>query len=201
MTTELQGKLLELIKGRHSVRAYRDDPIDESTIMRLLDAAVHAPNALNEQLWSFAVVQDRVWLKAISDQAKPRFYVEAYQEHLDRGNCHALDIFTNPDFNVFYNAGTLILICARKPGPFGDADCWLAAENLMLAAHALGLGSCVIGAALETLNLPENKAAIGLEPDMKVVVPVIVGVPSGEPCESVRRPPEVLSWRSESTGG
>ncbi|MDN0085774.1 nitroreductase family protein [Crenobacter sp. SG2305] len=196
MTSERQEKLLEVIKGRRSVRSYTAEDIDKATIMRLLDAAIHAPNALNEQVWSFAVVQDRAWLKQLSDKAKPLFYAEASQKHLDRGDSHALDIFTNPDFNVFYNAGTLILICSDKQGPFVHADCWLAAENLMLAAYVLGLGSCIIGSALEALNLPESKADIGLTKEMTVVVPIILGIPSGETAASSRRNVEVSAWRS-----
>jgi len=51
----------------------------------------------------------------------------------------------DPHFSVFYDASTLIVIGARHPDPFAIADCWLAAENLMLAACALRLGSCCIG--------------------------------------------------------
>ena len=64
-------------------------------------------------------------------------------------------------FCVFYDASTLIVICAKPMGPFVSADCWLAAENLMLAASALGLGTCCIGSAIPALNSPEAKPRAG----------------------------------------
>ncbi|HXZ25155.1 MAG TPA: nitroreductase family protein, partial [Nitrospiria bacterium] len=139
------------------------------------------------------IIQDAAALKRLSDQAKPLFLEAAHRSHLDRGG-HTLDRFASPEFNIFYNAGTLIVICGRPGGPFVFADCWLAAENLMLAACAMGLGTCVIGSALPALNAPEVKAGIGIPPDCSAVAPIIVGVPSGETPLSPRKEPVILSW-------
>lgn len=87
--------------------------------------------------------------------------------------------FANPEFCVFYDAGTLIVICAKPMGPFAVADCWLAAENLMLAACAMGLGTCCIGSAVPALNTVDAKAELGIPLDVTAVAPIIVGVPSG----------------------
>ena len=100
----------------------------------------------------------------------------------------------NPAFDVFYGAGTLVVICARRTDAFVAADCWLAAENLMLAATALGLGTCCIGAAVPTLNTPAAKTLIGLPPDIYAVVPIVVGVPEGSVAPVARREPEIVSW-------
>lgn len=59
------------------------------------------------------------------------------------------------------------------------ADCWLAAENLLLAAYAQGLGTCVIGFAVSALNTPEWKAELKIPAEMTAVAPMIVGVPAG----------------------
>jgi hypothetical protein len=87
------------------------------------------------------------------------------------------------------------VIYARPMGPFVVADCWLAAENLMLAAHALGLGSCVIGSAVGALNAPEVKLELGIPADSTAVAPVIVGTPKGEWPATTRKPPQILGWR------
>jgi nitroreductase len=100
-----------------------------------------------------------------------------------------------PDFDIFYHAGTLIVICAKPAGPFVVADCWLAAENLMLAACALGIGSCVIGFAVSALNTPEWKTALGVPEEMTAVAPIIVGIPNGDTPPVSRKAPEILSWR------
>ena len=88
-----------------------------------------------------------------------------------------------------------MVICARPVGHFVVADCWLAAENLMLMACAMGLGTCPIGFALPVLNTPEAKAELGLPADVEVVAPIIVGIPSGSPPHGHRKPPQISAWR------
>jgi nitroreductase len=133
-------------------------------------------------------------LKHLSDRAKPLFLEEAQRAHLDRGG-HTLDIFASPDFNMFYNAGTLIIICGKAMGPFVAADCWLAAENLILAAYSMGLGTCVIGAAVPALNTSGIKSELGIPDQVTAIAPIIVGVPSGETLPTARKEPEILFWK------
>ena len=102
------------------------------------------------------------------------------------------DRFSSPAFNIFYNAESLIVICGRPLGPFVVADCWLAAQNLMLAAYALGLGTCVIGPAVPFLNSPEGKAELGIAAELSVVAPIIVGIPSDETKPTGRAAPHVV---------
>lgn len=192
---------LDAIYTRRSVRSYQAQSLDESTVRALLDAAVQAPTALLEQPWLFVVVQDRRILRELSDLAK----VLWTSEPALRPSPHRRDSsvppaaiairLADPDFNIFYDAPVLIVICARRTDGFVDADCWLAAENLMLAASALGLGTCCIGGALPALNAPEGKAALGIPADVSAVAPIIVGVPAGKAEAVTRRDPEVLSWR------
>ena len=150
--------------------------------------------AVHEEPWAFAVVQDMALLKSLSDRAKTIFAADAHRTHPDQAS-HLLEMVGNPDFNIFYNAGTLIIICAKPKGAFVVADCWLAAQNLMLAAHAMGLGSCVIGFSVPALNTPEIKAELGIPADCVPVAPIIVGVPSGAPPQTTRKTPEIISWK------
>lgn len=64
----------------------------------------------------------------------------------------------DPKFKIFYDAGTLILICVARSNDFVAADCWLAAEHLMLAAGAEGLGPCCIGFARCRCSTPTRCA-------------------------------------------
>lgn len=89
---------------------------------------------------------------------------------------------------------TLIVICARDGGPYVQADCWLAAENLMLAACDAGLGTCCIGFAIPVLNTVELKAELRIPADTAAVAPIIVGYPSGPVDAPARAEPRVLSW-------
>lgn len=179
---------LDAIYVRRSVRTYTAERLDESTVRALLDAAVQAPTAMHEQPWTFAVVQDRTVLDQISDRAKALWQAEAGHAELARR-------FAEHHESVFYTASTLIVIGARTVTPFVVADCWLAAENLMLAACALGLGSCVIGSAVPALNTPEAKAAAGMPADVTAIAPIIVGVPAGVIAPVPRRDPEIVAWR------
>ena len=196
--------LFEAIAKRRAVRAYRPDPIDESTVRELLKEAVKAPTAMHAEPWVFAVIQDRALLRKYSDLAKATWSPErdgarAVAHPPPAQESHAAALLSQPDFNIFYDAGTLIVICARPQGAFVAADCWLAAENLMLAACAMGLGTCCIGFGVPVLNRPEVKAELGIPPDVIAVAPIIVGVPKEEAQQTPRKPPEIVGWRNESS--
>ena len=122
-----------------------------------------APTALHAEPWAFVIIQDPNTLRRYSDRAKASWIHEAAghaELHVPRDTASRsrfAEQLANPEFSVFYNAGTPIVIYAKAPRPFAAADCWLAAENLMLAACALGLGTCCVGSAAEAFNTPEWK--------------------------------------------
>jgi len=184
----------DAIYARRSVRQYTCERLPVATVRELIAAAVRAPTAIHEEPWQFLVVQDEAALRRLSERAKSLLAADVRRLHLDRG-ARGLDVFAQPGFNVFYDAGTLIVICGRPVGPFVVADCWLAAENLMLAAHALGLGSCVIGSAVAALNAPDVKQDFGIPAGSTAFAPVIVGTPQGEWPATARKPPEIIGWR------
>ena len=186
--------IMEAIYGRRSVRSYTPERVDPVTVRALLAAAVRAPTAVHAEPWTFAIVQDRDTLERLSDRAKPLFLEEAQRAHLDRGG-HALEIFASPEFNIFYDAGTLIVICGELSSPFVVADCWLAAENLMLAAWAMGLGTCVIGSAVPALNTADVKRDLGIPAACSAIAPIIVGVPADAAPPTTRKEPRILTWR------
>jgi nitroreductase len=190
---------LDAIFMRRSVRAYEKRRLDESTIRSLLDAAVEAPTAMHMEPWAFVVVQDDAVLRRLSESAKASFAKEVLHRDLHARSAGAASggfaaRLADPEFSIFYDAGTLIVICAKPLGPFVVADCWLAAENLMLAACALGLGTCCIGAAVLALNTPEIKSELHIPADVTAVVPIVVGAPAGSAPEVARRDPDVLYW-------
>jgi nitroreductase len=185
---------MDAIFHRRAVRDYSPRILGQSVIRELLDAAVHAPTAMREEAWAFAVIQDKNLLKRLSDDVKRRKAPDADGIHPLSGG-HASDRFTNAEFNAFYNAGTLVVICGKPVGPFVAADCWLAAENLMLAACAEGLGTCPIGLAVEALNTPQWKTELGIPAEMTAIAPIIVGLPAGKTPPVPRKPPEILCWK------
>ena len=181
--------VLDAITSRRAIRAYAPDPIDDATIEALLEAAVQAPTAMHGEPWRFVIVRDHARLARISDRAKALVMAEPGIGTYYGG------ILRDPHFNVFYDASTLIIICGATKGAFVTADCWLAAENLMLAATAYGLGTCVIGFAVRALAEPAIRAELGIPPEVVAVAPIIVGVPATMPAPTWRKPPEILAWR------
>jgi nitroreductase len=186
--------VMDAIYGRRSVRSYLPQQPDAATIRTLLEAAVHAPTAIHEEPWAFAVIQDRALLHALSERAKPALIQELQRAQVESAD-QMINMLASPEFNIFYDAGTLIAIYGKPMGPFVVADCWLAAENLLLAAHALGLGTCVLGFAVAVLNTTEVKAELGIPAELTAVAPIIVGVPRGYTPATGRKAPEILVWK------
>lgn len=186
--------VIDAIHRRRAVRDYTNQKIDQTTIHTLLDAAVHAPTAMHEEPWSFVIVQDKKILDRLSKRIKELLAKETDIIHPLRGS-HVPHSFTDPQFNAFYNAETLVVICGKSMGPFVQADCWLAAENLMLAACAKGLGTCVIGLAVPALNTPEWKKELGIPDEITAIAPIIVGVPATKTPAVPRKQPEILIWK------
>lgn len=184
----------DVIYLRRSVRDYTPQKIDPATIDMLLNAAVHAPTAVHEEPWAFAVIQDKSILNRLSDKVKDLLGNGLDPIHPHIGN-QSVERFTTNEFNAFYNAGTLIVIYGKPMGPFVISDCWLAAENLMLAACAEGLGTCVIGLSVTALNTPEWKKELSIPTEMTAFVPIIVGVPASQTPVVPRKKPEILIWK------
>jgi nitroreductase len=182
--------LKQAILGRRAVREYTAECPNEHMIRDLIDAAVRAPSAVNQQPWTFAVVRDQLLLDRLSHKAKAHTLgtlpTAPHSEHFQ-------SLLSDPNFHIFYHAPVLILISASAAGPWIVEDCALAAENLMLAAYAASLGTCWIGFAQGFLNTAEGKHLLGLPPAWVPIAPIIVGHPKALPPPVARKQPE-LRW-------
>jgi len=180
------------IAGRRSTREYMQQPLEEETILRLIRAATLAPSAMNRQPWTFTVVQNQDVLDRVSRDAKAHM-VATMSADLAAGARaeHVRPMLSDPKFHIFYHAPALILISGNAPGPWITEDCALAAENLMLMAHALGLGTCWIGFAQNYLNTLAGKRELGLPQHWVPVAPLIVGYPKTPPPAVARNEPDI----------
>jgi nitroreductase len=190
---EATVNLHEAIYQRRAVRHFRPEEVEVEAVQRLLEAAVQAPSVLNQQPWAFGVFHGRQRLEAWSDRAKGHLlatFPTTMELHL-----HTEEFYSRDEYNVFHGADTLIVIYATKGREKPEEQCFLAAQNLMLAASDLGLGTCPIGYVRSWLNLPEIKRELGVPDHYTAVFPVVVGYPAGEPEAVPRRPPEIVSWQ------
>jgi nitroreductase len=181
--------LVEAIYHRRAVRDYAEAPVEEQALRSVIAAATQAPSGMNRQPWSFVVVANRALLRRCSERAKAHLLASLAANPLLGGY---RDMLAAPDFNIFYNAPALIVICAAEPDGMAQHDCCLAAANLMLAAHGSGLGTCWIGFAEAWLNQPEAKADLKIPAAHVAVAPIIIGHPRTRPPAPPRREPHII---------
>jgi nitroreductase len=182
--------VIDAIYARRAVRDYTGDAVDDQTLRKLIDAAIQAPSAINEQPWSFCVVRDKALLAQISREARAHVLKSSPVGLLS----HDFEQLLKDDkFNIFYNAPALIVISSKVHSSWAAEDCALAAENLMLAACAAGLGTCWIGFAQSWLATPAGKTALKLPAAYLPLAPVIVGHTATQPLPVTRRPAEI-TW-------
>jgi nitroreductase len=180
--------IIEAIYSRRAVREFTADPVNEKLLRQLIDAAIQAPSAVNQQPWSFSVVRDKELLARISSEAKAHMLKTS---PVGLASPHFQEILSNASFDIFYHAPVLIVISSVMQIPWAIEDCSLAAENLMLTARAFGLGTCWIGFAQTWLATPEGKAALDIPAAYVPVAPIIVGHPKSLPPPVSRKEPEI----------
>jgi len=181
----------QAIGERRAVRFYTDEALDRATVERLIQFAVQAPSARDLEPWAFVVFEGRERLRGFSEEAK-RVVLRGSEQSGWSPKVRAM--FSDPAFNIFYGAPVLVVICATSTESQAAEDCCLAAQNLMLAAHAEGVATCPIGFARPWLNLPATKVALGIPQDWNPVFPVILGRTREHPASPGRRAP-TLMWR------
>jgi nitroreductase len=115
--------LFQAIAGRRSIRKYRATPVENTKVMEILRAGMMAPSAGNQQAWQFVVVDKREMLDGI--------------------------MAVHPYSAMLKQAPMAIVVCGdqnhEKHKGYWVQDCSAAVQNMLLAAHALGLGSCWLG--------------------------------------------------------
>lgn len=180
--------LKEAIYTRRAVRTFTAEPVDDNTLRGLIDAAIQAPSAVNAQPWAFCVVRDKSTLADISRRAKAHTLATTPAGLLSH---HFETTLNDAQFDIFYDAPALIVICSRTDNAWAVENCALAAENLMLAARAAGLGTCWIGFAQGWLRTNEGRALLRLPEGWLPVAPIIVGHPKALPASVPRKEPEI----------
>lgn len=186
-------EVLDAIRRRRAVRDYTTEPVSTAMLEEVIAAASWAPSAMNEQPWRFTVITDSVLMGRISDQA--RRFMLAGMTNMPRGD-HFHDLLSDPNFNIFYNAPVLLVISAPGDWQWCTEDCAVAAQNAMLAARALGLGSCWIGFAQRWLNSEDGHKALALPQSERIVAPLILGHPKSEVPVVPRKKPQI-AWIGE----
>ena len=147
---------LDAIHTRRSIRRYLDKPVNEELVQKLLAAAMQAPSARNQQPWQFVVIDDRAVLAKIPDFM--------------------------PNAPMAAAAPLAILVCGdldlEKSEGYWVVDCAAATENLLLAAHALGLGACWCGVYPRQMRMDGLRKLLGLPQNVIAHSLVVIGHPA-----------------------
>ena len=162
-------EILDIIKTRRSIRHYKSDPVDEASILKVMEAAHWAPSWGNTQCWRFIVVRDSNIKSQVAETVtKVRF---------------ENDLLETAAVQAIRQAPVLIVVCAElgKAGchsdgmPATDKGDWfmfdvaLAMQNLVLAAHSLGLATVHVGrfdakVAASILEIPQGYCVVEMTP-------------------------------------
>lgn len=183
--------VIEAIKKRRSVRYYDARPIPRDLLNAVIEAGNEAPSAMNGQPWRFVVVEDgdakRKLLSAALPQVKK---LTEMVKDADPARYEAIKKrFTELPDPVYYSAPTIVFVIGN--GRYAGHSCPLACENMMLAAHSLGLGSCWVGFGAMVLDDPEVISLLELKEDESIFGPILLGYPKGETTRPSKREPNV----------
>lgn len=167
--------IFQCINTRKSIRKFLDKPVDGATIQQLLQFAVRAPTASNSQPWGFVLISDKKEIDDISEEARADLLANFDKvEHLRKYE----RMISRETYHFFFKSSNLILVYGDTNFPFYKEDCSLAAENIMLAAHGLGLGTCWIGLAKYTCDKPEFKARYQVPSHYENIAALTIGWPT-----------------------
>ena len=151
------NKQLDFIFGRRSIRVYSPGDVSEEAVTRLLEAAMAAPSSMTKDPWRFVVVRDR---QSLSELAT-----------------------IHPGAAMLSTAAMAIVVCGDLEAAFEQhisyllQDCSAATENLLLAAHSLGLGACWVGIHPGEPYIKRARGILALPASIVPVAAVSLGQP------------------------
>lgn len=164
-----QNPVIEAIMSRRSIRKYKDTPVEREKLQLIAECGVNAPNGMNAQRWEVRIVDNAESIAAISEE-----YKKANPQLLERDSGFK---------NMFRNAPAVI--CVAVPAGDDGVNAGLLGENIMLAAHSIGLGTVCLGGPVRFLKDSEAGRAfiarLGFSEDYSLLYMIGVGYPDEAP--------------------
>jgi nitroreductase len=178
---ESQMDVVEAIYGRRSIRSYAQRPVERDLIEAIiLDAAQAPPPTSGVVPWTFNVILGIERIAALGMMAMT--HAKAYHRADEPG----WSWLGRSGFKIFWDAPVLVVIS----GPI--EDCCRAGQNLMLSAHARGLGTCWVGSPMLWLRTDKAKAALSIPPDLTPVSAICLGYPEAIPDAPPKKRPPII---------
>jgi Nitroreductase len=149
-----KNNVLETIKSRRSIRKYQNEQIKQEELNIILEAGIYAPTGHNDQPWHFTVIQDKELIEYMNIETKKNM-VNAPIDWLK-------NMGKNEKLHIYHSAPTVIVFSGRKNALAPLMDCSAAAQNMLLSAKSLNIGSCWVGLAKFFFQNPENAEKLDL---------------------------------------
>lgn len=208
-----------VILSRRSVRLYRKEQVPEFMVRRILEAGRFAPSAGNSQPWKFVVLRDPEIIEGITrtviDICKRMTGILEYRRagaswrmplvkgfiRIRPNDLHptpfgAMGMIADGRLGLWHGAPTVILIFKDVRGVSNpDLDCGIAGQNMVLAAHSMGLGTCWVGFAKLAFEYTDQwRKRLGIEYPYRFASSLSVGWPVGKPDGMVGRQTHPVDW-------
>ena len=183
------NEALKNIIERKSVRNYSPEPVCREDLKQIAEAGIWAPNAMNAQGWHITVVSDQALIQKMSEACRQGMLGCPAPPLQERAK--------NPDFHAFFKAPAVVVISAPSEAKFGMFDAGAAAENICLAAKALGYGTCVTASTGFMIDGdPSLKGELEFPEGNEFVCAITLGKEVEGPDDHVRdRKYEVISYK------
>lgn len=176
------NETIKVIKNRRSIRKFKEKQITDSELQEILDCALYAPNAGNQQKWHFTVIQNKDMLERMERILK--------ENMMNSGVDFLAKLASDPKTRIFGNAPTLILITADERARFVQIDCAAAAQNILVAAESLNIGSHIMTSS-EFLFASEKgnelKRELGVPDEYNHICAIALGYKDENPAARQRR--------------
>ena len=188
------NQVMQTILHRRSIRRFDPRQIDEGALEQILQAGLYAPSAGGRQGPLFVVSQDRevnLRLGRIK-RANSRPRMAAAGSHVSREQPSIADDPALTD--AFYGAPTVVTLFGPKNFLFAQEDCAAAAENMLLAAAGLGLGSCFLMGPMAAFSDPALRARLELPEGYEPLVGVALGYAAPEHPAAPERTDAGITW-------
>lgn len=173
----VEKSVLDNIATRTSIRDYAAQPVEKEKVAKLLRAAMAAPSAMNKQPWHFVVVDERSVLDALAE--------------------------ASPNAKMLAKAPLAIVVCGNMDNALegGGRDFWVqdasaASENLLLAAHALGLGAVWTGTYPSAERVAAVSKVLSLPANIIPLNTIVIGYPAENPQPKEKFKKENISYNA-----
>ena len=180
----------DLLENRRSIRRYKEQTVSLDIIKDIIKDSILAPSSGNGQPWKYIIINNQDLMKRMSDESKGNILARIAANPDDYAKKYE-GMLRNKEFNVFFNAPSLVIIFGEADLKNLYVDCALAASYFMMSATSRGLGTCWVnlGAVIKDPGLLEE---IGLPDNAQIIAPITLGYPETIPVAPKRNEPEIL---------